>query len=111
MGSSEAAGKSEEEKWWDWVSPSRQLFPDAATDDAKKEFFNDLVKRCVLVESLSPMVTPQVLLAAIDQFAAVIAIKMLRPPHIEAKAICGVLPNYSGYAFVAISLHMMLSES
>lgn len=90
------AGKSAEEKWWDWVSPTRASFPDDASDAAKKEFFADLVKRCVLVESLSPLVTPQILLAAIDQFAAVVAIKMLRPPHVEAKPSCGVLPNYSG---------------
>jgi len=101
MGSAEGAGvKSAEEKWWDWVSPSRESFPDDAPEDTMKPFFSDLVKRCVLVESLSPLVTPQILLAAIDQFAAVMAIKMLRPPHIEAKVTLGVLPNYSGMAIM-----------
>lgn len=89
--------KSAEEKWWDWVSGSRASLPDDASGAARKEYFAELVTRCVLVESLSPLVTSQILLAAIDQFATVLAIKLLRPPHIEPKmTTSGVLPNHSG---------------
>ncbi|KAG0583752.1 hypothetical protein M758_3G159900 [Ceratodon purpureus] len=95
------AVKTGEEKWWDWVSPSHESLPDDASSHAKKQYFDELVKRCVLVESLSPLVTSQILLAAIDQFATVLGIKLLRPPHVEAKPTsAGVLPNYSGMAVV-----------
>lgn len=91
------AVKSAEEKWWDWVSASRNSLVDEASDATKKEYISELVKRCVLVDSLSPLVTSQILLAAIDQFATVLAIKLLRPPHIEAKPTAsGILPNHSG---------------
>ena len=89
--------KSAEEKWWDWTSAAHTSIADDASAAARVDYFNELVKRCVLVESLSPLVTSQILVAAIDQFATVLAIKLLRSPLLEAKpTTSGVYPNHTG---------------
>ncbi|XP_024361810.1 uncharacterized protein [Physcomitrium patens] len=95
---------SEERKSWDWVlEPPNWWLPDGASRATRRDYFGGLIERCVLVEPLSPWISPQTLQEVLDQLGVVHAIKLLRTPLYEAAAsYSDFRPNYSRKAIVEL---------
>ncbi|XP_024387620.1 ASI1-immunoprecipitated protein 1 isoform X1 [Physcomitrium patens] len=88
--------KPSAESWWDWTSGKTKYYPpDDAPDSEKKSYLDGLVPRCLFIDSVSPAVTANVLVAALDQFVDVEAVKLLKSPLTQTQQ--------SGLAIVAVA--------